>query len=160
MYLPGHFQNGYVTRDLERAVAMFAREYGVHDFVYDDAEVVVTTPGGEGTARFRVALAWAGDRQVELIQPESGPVGLYLDALPADDSLRFHHMGMRCDSLEPIRAEAARRGWPIAMAGSVPGIDFMYIDAAAQLGHHLEYMCATPEAWEGMRWPEGLAVSL
>ncbi|TGD70297.1 hypothetical protein E4634_21205 [Mangrovimicrobium sediminis] len=55
--------------------------------------------------------------------------------------------------------EAARRGWEVALEGSVPGIDFLYLDTSATLGHYVEYMCATPEAWAGLRWPAGLAVS-
>ncbi len=159
MFFSGQFQHGYVTRNLEAAVERVGGQLGISQFDFDAVDIPVRTPAGNGNARFRVALGWADQRHIELIEPQSGLVSLYADWLPADDSLRFHHLGMRCADLEQVRRDAASRGWQVAVEGSVPGIDFLYVDATPTLGHYLEFICGTAEAWQGMRWPQGLAFS-
>ncbi|MFV8816710.1 hypothetical protein [Haliea sp. E17] len=159
MFFNGQFQNGYVTGNLERAVEIMGARCAIEHFDFDDVAIPVRTPSGAGVAEFRVALAWTGHHHLELIQPGDGLVDLYRDYLPSGATLRFHHFGMRCADLAPVRLAAAEKHWPVALEGSVPGIDFLYLDARADLGHYLEYICASPEGWAGLRWPAGLEIS-
>lgn len=71
----------------------------------------------------RAALAWAGSLQIELIEPVSGFVDLYLPYLPPDRSNpapRLHHIAVRRDDLSAMREEIERLGLPLAFEGSVP----------------------------------------
>jgi hypothetical protein len=72
---------------------------------------------------------------------------LYLDQLPADDSLRFHHVCMRVDDWKGFRARVDRQPYPVAIEGGNDALRFLYLDAREFLGHYLEYVCMTPERW-------------
>lgn len=150
--LAGHFQNAYVTRDLDASLAMLAARYGLRDVMRVQPELAVTTPRGPGTMRLDVALLWVGGYQIEVIEPVSGDIDAYRDLLPAaaDGSLRFHHIGMRVDDFDAVRAEIARSGRVVAFEGAQPGIQFAYVDARDTLGHFLEYVSLSPDAWKAM----------
>ena len=45
----------------------------------------IRTPAGDTTQTNKLAFIWIGDLQYELIQPISGSVDIYRDALPAGD---------------------------------------------------------------------------
>lgn len=160
MFLRGHFQNAYVTHDIDKAMRSLAERYGLKDYVTFEPDMVLKTPDGDKPSRVRAAFAWAGGLQIELIQPVSGFQDHYLPYLPANKAdfiPRFHHMAVRRDDIGEMRAEIARLGLPLALEGEVPGLIFVYLDARSSLGHYLEYIWASPEGWEGLlRWPKGL----
>ena len=148
MLMTGFFQNAYVTRDLDKGIASLRERHGVGDFMLIDFDTEATTPLGKGPVKAKVALAWVGDLQLELIEPVSGFAQIYADALPADDSLVLHHIGMRVPDMDKLRAEAAANGWPIAFQGGGDGFAFTYIDTRATLGHYLEYVAIRQDMWE------------
>ena len=157
MYLQGHFQNAYVTHDVERGLDILRRRYGVDaPAMRFDPDMTLKTPDGHKAAKVRVALIWIGMLQVELIQPVSGHVGAYLDVLPADPDdagLRFHHVCVRRDDLDAMQAEIDASGLPRAFEAAYPGGYFVYLDTRPTLGHYLEYAWATPEGWRAQGWP-------
>jgi hypothetical protein len=151
MLLQGHYQNAYVTRDIEEALAIFRERYGVQDARYFTAETEVTTPAGTAIAVNKIAFIWIGDLQYELIEPVSGPVDLYREAVPAQGGLRFHHICMRTQDWEGTLAEVERQGLPIVYRGnSSSGLKFIYADARDTLGHYLEFVWAPPEVWKAL----------
>ncbi len=161
MHLKGHFQNAYITHDIEKAIAIVDTHYGKLDYIRIDPDMVLTTPQGDKPASVRVALGWIDTLQIELIQPVSGFVDHYAQVLPADTSdarLNFHHICMRRDDLAAMQAEIDAMGLPRAFEASYPGGHFVYVDARATLGHYLEYAWATPESWAWQGWPEGRPV--
>jgi hypothetical protein len=147
MFLERHYQNAYVTPNLEQALVKLRTEHGVGDFMCIDSSIPVWTPGGEGVATTRIALGWVGDLQYELIQPISGPVGIYSDAVREDQLLRFHHVAMRADDWDALRGDIDGRARSIVYRGQTDGLKFVYVDARDTLGHYLEYVWATPEKW-------------
>ena len=156
MFLKGHYQNAYVTHDLDKAMAMIDRRYGKIDWIVFDPDMVLKTPEGEKQSSLRAAVGWAGGLNIELIQPTRGWNDTYLPFLPEDGSdptPRFHHIAVRRDNESEMRAEIAELGLPLAFEGSVPGLLFIYLDARQTLGHYLEYVWATPEAWQMQGWP-------
>jgi hypothetical protein len=158
--LNGHYQNAYVTHDLDRAVDLVGPSFGVGDFTMFDIEMTARTPEGEKLSQVRVGLGWAGRLQIELIQPVSGFIEPYLYALPADKSdavPRLHHVAVRRESLDEMRREAATLGLPIAFESGGAGLDCIFLDARARLGHFFEMVCASPEGWEMVGWPSGQA---
>jgi len=158
MALQGYYQNGYVTHDLDRAMALTGQSLGLGPFSFFDVEMVLNTSSGEKTSGVRVATAWAGRMQVELIQPVSGYIDPYLHALPVDpdDAVpRLHHVAMRRDDPVAMRREAEGLGLPVAFESASAGIGCIFIDARARLGHFLEFVTATDVGWDILGWPKG-----
>src|SRR3546814_6900286 len=90
MLLENHYQNAYVTRDIEQALDIFRTRYGVQDARFFQAETEVWTPQGSGIAVNKIAFIWIGELQYELIEPVSGPVELYRDAVPEQGRSEEH----------------------------------------------------------------------
>lgn len=164
MFLRGHMQNAYVTRDLDKAMAIFADRYGVESFDRFDPEMVVRTPEGERPMAVRVASFWAGGLNIEVIEPVSGYVDHYVSMLPPggrDPTPRFHHISLRRDDEPAMREEIARLGQPLAFEGpvsireAIPDLVFVYLDTRSTLGHYLEYTWKSPEGWKFVGWPDG-----
>lgn len=156
MSLRGVYQVGYVTHDIDQAIALMGNGLGLSDFSRFDLPLQLQTPDGEKTANVRVATAWAGATQIELIQPLSGHVDVYVAGLPedpADPTPRFHHLAVRRESLEEMQREIAGLGLPIAFETGGAGINSAFIDTRSKLGHHLEFVCASAEGWQMLGWP-------
>jgi len=149
------YQTAYVTRNLDQALATLRQRHELSEFIRFDPDIEVRTPSGTGRAQTRVALAWAGRTQIEVIQPVGGLVDLYAPALPDDEAaLGFHHVAVRIDDWEAFQAEIERENYTVAYASGLDGLEFAYIDARDTLGHYVEYMWATPQWWRDLGWPE------
>lgn len=156
MSFAGLFQNAYVTRDLDRAIALCGPTMGIADFVAMDYDLVLRVDGAERPVRLRVATGWAGSMQVELIQPVSGHVDPYVTGLPADPAEfvpRFHHVAVRRDDPAALASEIAALGLPVIFETGGNGIGSVFIDATASIGHPVEFVFATPEGWRLLGWP-------
>ena len=70
--LTGHYQNGYVTHDLDRALTLVTGRYGLTGWTRFEAEVPVKTADGEEAMSVRIASAWAGGNHIEIVQPYGG----------------------------------------------------------------------------------------
>lgn len=157
MLLKGHYQNAYVTHDIEAAKQRLDATHGAVGWTQFEPDMVLKTVDGDREASVKAALGWYGGLQIELIQPTRGWMAHYAPMLPpdpADPSPRFHHIAVRRDDEAAMRAEIAGLGLPLACEGSLPGVMvFIYLDARATLGHYLEYVWATPEGWAMQGWP-------
>lgn len=142
-----HYQNGYITRDIDKAIAAFRDRGGVGDVLSFEVPVEVTTPKGKGTAVSKLAFIWVNNLQYELIQPVSGFVDVYTDELPEDDSVKFHHTCMRVPDWDNFRRRVEQQGYPVVLEGGSEHLRFLYIDARDLLGHYLEYVWMTDERW-------------
>ena len=158
MRLTGHYQNGYVTHDIEAGMEILARRFGLDAFSRYDADVMVDTPQGVQPLELRIAAGWAGGLNIELMQPVAGHVAPLTALLPEDRSdpvPRFHHIALRRDDLAAMRAEIAASGLELAYGGAPPGMHFAYLDARATLGHFIEMVWKEEGGWEKIGWPEG-----
>jgi len=156
MYFRGHYQNAYVTHDLDAAMELVSNRFKVKDWIVFEPDMVLKTPDGLKDSSVKAALGWADGHQIELIQPTRGFSAHYEPYLPADRSdvvPRFHHVAVRRDDLEAMRSEIDHLGLPLAFEGEVPGLVFIYLDARQTLGHYFEYVWATAEGWEMQGWP-------
>ncbi|MBB4858880.1 hypothetical protein HNO88_002206 [Novosphingobium chloroacetimidivorans] len=156
MTLSGFFQMGYVTHDLDRAIAATTPLLGSAKFATLDVELPLATPEGERTMQVRVATAWNGLLQVEFIQPVAGHVGTYTAVLPVDPddaTPRFHHVAVRRDDPQAMRREIEQLGLPIVFETGGNGITSAFIDARGRIGHYLEFVAASPDGWALMGWP-------
>jgi hypothetical protein len=158
MFLRGHYQNAYVTHDLAAAMAIVGERYGLEDWIRFEMELPVRTPEGERSLSVKVACAWAGWLQIELIEPVSGAVEPYLPYLPPDKSdatPRFHHISLRRDDYDAMQTEITRLGLPFVCEGGIPDLLYTYLDGRSTLGHFVEYVWASEAGWKMIGWPEG-----
>lgn len=157
MTFNGFFQNAYVTRDIDRALAVCAPAMGLVDVAAHDFDLVLRTPEGERTASLRVATGWVGGLQVELIQPVAGHVAPYVAGLPADPDdfvPRWHHLALRRDDPDALAREVAALGLPLIFETGGNGIASTFLDATSLFGHPVEFVCATPDGWAMLGWPQ------
>lgn len=145
-----HFQNAYVTRDVDKWVEAFRSRAKVRKVIVYEGSTPVSTSAGPGIQTQRLAFIWVGDLQYELIQPISGAVDLYRDALPADDGLKFHHICMRVADWDEFRPRVDPQPYPVVLEGGNEALRFLYLDARPFLGHYLEYVWMTEERWGQM----------
>lgn len=140
------FQLGYVTDDLDSALAGF-REMGVERFRINPVGAAAGLACAHGA---RIAMAWAGDTMIEVIEPQGPPAPVYVDDLPPPGSRRcvFNHVGLAVPDRarwDALGAELDRRGLPIAWHGSDPTrFDVAYVDTRPLVGHYSEFIRVCP----------------
>jgi len=137
------FQLGLVTRDLDAAMALYRDRYGVPDFFQFDTDSR-RKPGAPPRANMRVALAWRGPVQIELIEPNSAEPGIYADALRDDGGIALHHLGYYADDPAlwaelPDRLAARNIPVPVLRHNS-GGISLLYADTRPDLGLWTEFV--------------------
>ena len=104
--------------------------------------------GDQPTAR-RIALAYIGDRMVEVIEANPDVESLYTGWTPQGSAvLRFHHLGFLIDDIGAF-AQARQHlidcGYAIVSEGSFGDtLDFFYADTSAALGHLYEVIHLRP----------------
>jgi hypothetical protein len=148
-----HHQVAYVTNDLDRAVALFEREYAAPGFfVFDNVSTGAATPGGP---RLRIALSNVGGVEIELIEPIGDTAPLYQEVLSPGPELqiRFHHVATRIDRpIENWEAHAASIdtvAHPIAIQGQMgDDLRFLYTDERSRIGHYVEHVRMSPAILE------------
>lgn len=86
------FQLGYVSHDLERAIAHYQEHHGIERFAMFDNRAMLEAEGSDAPF-MRVALAYLGPVMIELIEPEPGRDSIYAHALRADGGIALHHLG-------------------------------------------------------------------
>ena len=145
-----HYQNAFITRDIEKGIESFQRHANVRSIMRHEGDVNVRTPKGEGAANNKIAFIWVDNIQYELIQPVSGLVDMYADELPEDDSMKFHHICMRVPDWTDFRARAEEGPFPIVYEGGSDHLRFLYLDARPVFGHYLEYTWMGDEMWTRM----------
>lgn len=147
-----HYQNAYVTRNVDQAVKQFREQADVRAVLEAEVAVEVWTPSGTGVGVQKIAFLWIEDLNVELIEPKSGDVlAIYRDALPADDSLRFHHVCHAVQDWDALWERIQAQRYEVVLRGGTAGIlEFCYIDTRSWLGHFTEYVWMVPDRWAAM----------
>jgi len=143
-----HYQNAYITRDIDKALDIFRTRFNVKEARSFEVTVDVHTPQGSGAATNKLAFIWIDNLQYELIQPVAGFVDVYKNDLPADDSLKFHHICMRGDDWDSFRSNVDKLSYPVVLEGGSDALKYVYLDARDTLGHYLEYVWMTDERWK------------
>lgn len=147
------YQHAYVTNDMARARRQFAERWGIRSFLEFESPLKLSTPRGTESARLKIALAFVGDLQIELIEPLGGPgARIYQQVLPATGyKVVWHHFAYRLprgpDAWETFRSGIGNADYPLAIEGHIRSdhgeVRFAYLDTYAELGHYSEYVWAT-----------------
>lgn len=101
----------------------------------------LTYRGKPGRLHMYTAICYAGDEQIELIQPLMDGPSAYSDTVsPGREG--FHHLCFWSDDLDLDLAHYAAQGYPIANEGRVAGGGprFAYVDTSAGLGCMIELL--------------------
>lgn len=137
------FQNGYVVRDMEKAAAAFGKRFGITQWQFSPMDDPASPLNG-------IALAWAGDTMIELIQANPRVQSLYSASIPeADDVAKFHHFCFWIHSdkeFDQAVAEFEALGAKDVFSGRHGDIlRFHYADTTPWLGHMCELVYLLPD---------------
>jgi catechol 2,3-dioxygenase-like lactoylglutathione lyase family enzyme len=139
----------WVTDDIEAAEQLLSGQFGVGTWTrLEDIEFGpdTTTLRGE-PVRFvaHISLAYAGELQLELIQPVDGPT-IHAEFLEAKGP-GLHHVCFEVDDMDAAVAEAEAAGVPVLMRGSMMGgeIEFAYVDGSAAGAPYVELARVGPQ---------------
>jgi hypothetical protein len=140
------FQNAWVVTDLEAACMKWVHELGVGPFFVseftNDTFEQVTYRGQPAELAMRVAVAQAGNVQIELIEPHTAECA-YRDVIPEGES-GFHHMCVWTHDFDADLNYFDRLGYPAANSGKIRHIDFAYFDTRPLMGCMLEVVTHNP----------------
>ena len=135
-------QIAWVVDDIEASERLLSQQFGsgawtrIPDVAFEAAS---TTYRGRPSALVaHVSLAYAGDLQLELIQPVSGE-SVHTEFLAAYGP-GLHHVCFATDDLDAACARAEEAGHAVAMRGSMMDgeIEFAYLDCSAAGAPYIE----------------------
>jgi Glyoxalase/Bleomycin resistance protein/Dioxygenase superfamily len=140
------WQLGYVTTDRDRALEVLSGRFGLtHHFVVPSGEATFMAGDQVVPWEAKFAMAARGGLIVEIIEPVSGEVGFYNDALPGDGSfaIRLHHLAAFMETgdaaWDRAKTMLEKAGLKFDYTMVIPGrVRAGYIDAREDLGHFLE----------------------
>jgi Glyoxalase/Bleomycin resistance protein/Dioxygenase superfamily len=146
-----HYQNAYVTRNLEKAVARVTARADVRTVMQFEATTEVQTALGRRPQTSKLAFVWIGDLQYEFIEPVIEAVPVFSAMLPDDDRPRFHHSCARVPDWDDFRRRVDQQPFPVVIEGEgADHLRFLYLDARDVLGHYLEYTWMSDASWQRM----------
>src|SRR5712692_9243171 len=144
-------QVAFVVKDLDASQSFFTAKMGVPRFyVVEDfgkRAIEKTFRGQPVEHNFRLALAYSGATQIELIQHLSGET-TYKEFLERKGE-GLHHLGFFLDDRERHEralSEFARGGYPVLMSGRLGDARYTYFDTEAAIGSIMEIVYLGPEA--------------
>jgi catechol 2,3-dioxygenase-like lactoylglutathione lyase family enzyme len=142
----------WVTDDIEATERLLSDQFGVGTWTrIPDIEFSpeTTTLRGE-PVRFvaHVSLGYAGDLQLEIIQPVAGPT-IHAEFLDTKGP-GLHHVCFDVDDIEAACSAAEAAGVPVLMRGSMMGgeIEFAYVDGSAGGAPYIELARIGPQMRE------------
>jgi catechol 2,3-dioxygenase-like lactoylglutathione lyase family enzyme len=133
-------QNGYVVRDLDRALAYWTGTLGVGPFYrIDDVPVRNFRFHGEPSEpRLTIALGNSGDLQIELIQQHDDAPSMYREFLDAGHE-GLQHVACWTTDFNGAMKKAEEHGFGVGQSGEIGRNGrFVYFDAQDHPGTVLE----------------------
>ena len=134
-------QNGYVVRDIHAAMDHWINVMGVGPWFYIDR---VKTDyfrhrGQDSAVEMSIALANAGDLQLELIQQRNDAPSMYKEFLDAGHE-GLQHVAFWSTSYQQLYDQSLARGLKVGHEGQIGGEQgrFAYFDSAAHPGSVIE----------------------
>lgn len=148
--LPGPIrQNGYVVRDIGRAVDAWL-QVGVGPWlVLPHLTQADSVYRGRPTAPVvSIAFANSGELQIELIEQEDDSPSIYREFLDSGHE-GFHHLAWWTEDFDGVSRAAEEAAWPVVHCGSGGGMaQFAYYDPGGVTSTVVEVM----ELTDATRW--------
>jgi catechol 2,3-dioxygenase-like lactoylglutathione lyase family enzyme len=139
----------WVTDDIEATERLLTGQFGTGAWTR-----IPDVTFGAGTTRLRgepvgftahISLGYAGDLQLELIEPVSGPT-IHAEFLAAHGP-GLHHVCFEVADVDAACAAAEAAGVPVLMRGSMMDgeIDFAYVDGSSAGAPYVELARVGPQ---------------
>ena len=158
-------QNGYVVRDLAAAIAHWTTRIGVGPFyLFPRVTFAQSTYRGHPAAiEMKVAMAYSGNLQIELIEPTSETPSIYREFLDRGFE-GLHHLGVLTDrfdvdverlaGLGHVAVQDGRVGAGTGFAyydtgGTAPGSMIELIEASRGIQRLFEHVREAAQSWNG-----------
>lgn len=142
-------QIAWVSDDIASTERLLSAQFGVGEWmripdVHFDPEHC-THRGAPADFTAHVALGYAGDLQLELIQPVHGE-SIYTEFLAVSPP-GLHHVCFAVEDLDAACAAAVASGHPVIAAGSMMdgAMDFAYVDGSAAGAPYIELARIGPD---------------
>lgn len=139
-------QMAYVVENMEAAIAWWVRDMRTGPWFLLESFLGADHiyRGAQSQADVRIAMAFAGHMQIELIQPKDDNPSVYRELI-AGRGYGFHHVGIACDDVDAEIPAYLERGYTLAFTAGVPtGGHVAYLDGGAAHPHFIELIPATP----------------
>ena len=138
-------QMAYVVEDIHAAIDWWVRDAKTGPWFLLDSFLGPdhVYRGAPSQADVKIAMAFAGHMQIELIQPKDDHPSVYRETVDAR-GFGFHHIGIACDDVEAERAAHEARGYKLAFHAAVPtGGAVAYMEGPAGSPGFVELIPAT-----------------
>lgn len=138
-------QNAWIVTDIENAAQRWSDAMGIGPFyVAEYSPAIFDTVeyrGKPGKLHMKTAIAYAGEVQIELVEPVGEYPSAYSDTIKPGSS-GFHHLCYWSDDFDADMAHYAELGYAVANQGQMAGGGprFSYLDASHELGHIVELL--------------------
>ncbi len=132
-------QVAWLVADLASAAEAWVRLTGIGPFVHASHVQIdgLTHRGRPAAIDFSVAIAHAGDVQIELVQQHCDRPSAYRDLL-GEAQRGLHHIGVYSSNYDADLARYLTEGVEVALSGSMGGGRFAYLDTSAEIGCMVE----------------------
>lgn len=124
-------QNGYIVRDLDRAMKHWTEVMGVGPFFVTTKIPFVEClyRGAACNIDLAVAISFSGDLQIELVEQKNESPSVYRDHLQRFGE-GLHHAGVLSDQYDADIARLAAQGFTAVQQGRITsGMRFAYLDS-------------------------------
>lgn len=143
MILPGSsiVQMAWVVNDLEVAARKYSATLGYGPFMFN-RHIRLSDPRHRGVSMqtdFSLAIAQAGDVQVELVQQHDDTPSVYRD-IYAKGCEGFHHVAVIVPDVGKEVARYQALGFTVASTGRFGDVEFAYVDTVPVTGHMVEIL--------------------
>jgi len=136
-----------VVKDLQAAVERYWNLFGIGPWVFYTFKAPELTEamvhGKPQPYTMRIAVAYIGEVQWELIQPLSGP-SIYQEFLD-EHGEGVHHVALGVDNYDQTIAAMKEQGIGVLMSGRWNGVDYGYLDSEKNLGVIVELFRYSPD---------------
>lgn len=142
----GVVQMAYVVEDMEAAIGWWVRDARTGPWFLLDSFLGPdhVYRGEPARADVRIAMAFAGNMLIELIQPKDSHPSVYQEAIERR-GYGFHHIGIACDDVDAEIPAYLERGYALAFRASVPtGGAVAYLDGGPSRPGFVELIPVTP----------------
>ncbi len=141
--LPGLGQIGYVVKDVDKTVSYYRDTLGIRPWMLlDERPEPCIEKGEEVHPLLRIALAYTGSVQVELIQVVEGE-SVHLNH-PVESLWRVHHLGFMVQDINKRLDACQKLGIDVLQRGAIRDIgfrvDYAYLDTVEQAGVVIEFI--------------------
>ena len=139
----GCSQVAFVVKDIQAGQKFFNKHLGVpHFYLFENIKIEEKIyRGNEGNFYMHLALAYAGEIQIELIEHISGE-SIFKEFLEKKGE-GMHHIGFIVDDYQKAVDDFAANGYSILQSGrvgSTPGARFAFFDTEAAIGSIMEIL--------------------